>query len=88
MPGGRDSRTTGADLLAWPPVQRCTFYTCLFTGKELYYTSIGLSESTLGDLGWWHDFLQLDPGNPSRSGSAGHLTVDWGDGSGTGTGGT
>jgi hypothetical protein len=63
-------------------------YTCALTGKELYYTSIELSESTLADLGWWHEFLQLDPGNPSRSGSAGHLTVDWGDGSGTGTGGT
>lgn len=63
-------------------------YTCPLTGKDLYYTSIELSESTLADLGWWLAFLRLNPGNPSRSGSAGHLTVDWGDGSGTGTGGT
>ena len=63
-------------------------YTCSLTGRDLYYTSIELSDSTLADLGWWEDFLRLNPGNPSRSGSAGHLTVDWGDGSGTGTGGT
>jgi hypothetical protein len=63
-------------------------YTCPLTGKDLYYTSIELSASTLADLEWWHEFLQLNPGNPSRSGAAGHLTVDWGDGSGTGTGGT
>ena len=61
-------------------------YTCSLTGRDLYYTSIELSDSTLADLGWWEDFLRLNPGNPSRSGSAGHLTVDWGDGSGTGTG--
>jgi hypothetical protein len=63
-------------------------HTCPLTGRDLYYTSIELSDSTLADLVWWEDFLQLNPGNPSRSGSAGHLTVDWGDGSGTGTGGT
>ena len=63
-------------------------YTCPLTGKDLYYTSIVLSESTVADLGWWREYLRLNPGNPSRSGAAGHLTVDWGDGSGTGTGGT
>ena len=63
-------------------------YTCSLTGKDLYYTSIQLNASTVADLGWWQEFLQLNPGNPSRSGAAGHLTVNWGDGSGTGTGGT
>jgi hypothetical protein len=63
-------------------------YSSPLTGKDLYYTSVELSRKTMEDLGWWQEFLQLNPGNPSRSGAAGHLTVDWGDGSGTGTGGT
>jgi hypothetical protein len=61
--------------------------TCPLTGKELHCTSIVLSTSTVADLSWWCEFPQLNPGNPSRSGAAGHLTVNWGDGSGTGTGG-
>ena len=65
------------------------YYTCPLTGKDyLYYTSIELRASTVADLGWWHEFLQRNPGNPSRSGAAGYLTVNSGDGSGTGTGGT
>jgi hypothetical protein len=48
------------------------------TGKDLYYTSVELSMSTVEDLGWWQEFLLLNPGNPSQSGAAGHLTVDWG----------
>jgi hypothetical protein len=63
-------------------------FTCPLTGQDLYYTSIELSPSTLADLRWWQEFLRLNPGNYSRSGAAGHLTVNWGDGSGTGTGGT
>jgi hypothetical protein len=49
---------------------------------------VDLRATTVADLGWWREFLHLNPGNPSRSGATGHLTVDWGDGSGTGTGGT
>jgi hypothetical protein len=65
-------------------------HACPLTGRDLCCTSIVLSDSALADLGWWKDFLQLNPGDPSCSGSAGHLlTVDWGNGSaGTGTGGT
>ena len=36
----------------------------------------------------WREFLQLNSGNPSRSGLAGHLTINWGNGSAAGTGGT
>jgi hypothetical protein len=57
-------------------------------GRDLYYTKMTMHPATLADLVWWQTFLQLNPGNPSRSGSTGHLTMDWGDGSGTGTGGT
>jgi hypothetical protein len=39
-------------------------------------------------LEWWHEFLILNPGQTSRAGHMRTLGVTWGDGSGTGTGGT
>jgi hypothetical protein len=57
-------------------------------GRELFYTLITLSPECVDDLRWWKDFLDHNPGNPSRSGMAGTLVGTWGDGSGTGTGGT
>jgi hypothetical protein len=57
-------------------------------GKALYYTEILLSMSVLEDLEWWLTFLAENPGNESRCGKAGKLAVTFGDGSGTGTGGT
>jgi hypothetical protein len=57
-------------------------------GKELYYTSIILSEACMEDLAWWKHFLLNNPGNFSRNGTAGNIMGTWGDGSGTGTGGT
>jgi hypothetical protein len=57
-------------------------------GRELFYTMINLSPECVDDLRWWKDFLDHNPGNPSRSGMAGTLVGTWGDGSGTGTGGT
>jgi hypothetical protein len=57
-------------------------------GRAMYYTEIELSEECIADLLWWKRFLQVNPGNPSRAGAAGSLTATWGDGSGTGTGGT
>jgi hypothetical protein len=57
-------------------------------GKAMYHTSIELSDACMMDLGWWHDFLEANPGNASHSGTAGTLLGTWGDGSGTGTGGT
>jgi hypothetical protein len=53
-----------------------------------YYTKLRMSEHTLADLTWWKKFLTENPGNRSPSGSLGSMTVTWGDGSGTGTGGT
>jgi hypothetical protein len=57
-------------------------------GREMYYTAIELSEACIEDLFWWKSFLQINPGNPSKAGAADSLTATWGDGSGTGTGGT
>jgi hypothetical protein len=57
-------------------------------GKPLYYTKVILGTATLDDLQWWDRFLQCNPGNTSRAGHMGTLGVTWGDGSGTGTGGT
>jgi hypothetical protein len=57
-------------------------------GQEMYYTEITLSKECIEDLDWWTTFLQINSGNPSRAGTAGSLTASWGDGSGTGTGGT
>jgi hypothetical protein len=56
--------------------------------KLKYYTQVALSPKTLSDLSWWEDFLHANPGNRSPTGSLGSLTATWGDGSGTGTGGT
>jgi hypothetical protein len=57
-------------------------------GKAMYYTEIELSVECIGDLRWWESYLRSNTGNPSKAGSAGSLTATWGDGSGTGTGGT
>jgi hypothetical protein len=57
-------------------------------GWELFYTTLTLSSECIDDLRWWKDFLDHNPGNPSRSGTARTLVGTWGDGSGTGTGGT
>jgi hypothetical protein len=57
-------------------------------GKALFYTEIHLSSSVLDDLTWWKELLKTNPGNRSRTATFGTLVVTWGDGSGTGTGGT
>jgi hypothetical protein len=57
-------------------------------GRPLYYTEFELSAETLADLQWWEEFLSLNPGNTSRAGHMQTMGVTWGDGSGTGTGGT
>jgi hypothetical protein len=57
-------------------------------GRALYHTSITLSDECIEDLNWWHRFLAANPGNTSRSGMAATLLGTWGDGSGTGAGGT
>jgi hypothetical protein len=63
-------------------------HTSSLYGKPLYYSIMELSSDSKADLEWWRIFLELNPGNPSASGSMSSLEVTWGDGSGTGTGGT
>jgi hypothetical protein len=57
-------------------------------GRALYYTKFLLSEVVQEDLSWWDEFLRTNPGNTSRAGHMCTMGVTWGDGSGTGTGGT
>jgi hypothetical protein len=57
-------------------------------GKVLYFTKFDLTDTALQDLEWWHGFLLLNPGQTSRASHMRTLGVTWGDGSGTGTGGT
>jgi hypothetical protein len=54
----------------------------------MYHTPIELSPTCMEDLKWWYEFLEVNPGNASWSGTAGTLLGTWGDCSGTGTGGT
>jgi hypothetical protein len=56
-------------------------------GRMIYYSVIRLSQSTQDNLHCWLAFLHLNPGGPSRTESMGSITVRWGNGSGTGTGG-
>ena len=61
----------------------------LGTGVEPYYTKTPLSKKTLTDLGWWLSFLsQKTVGRSVRSAHSATLIPTFGDGSGTGTGGT
>ena len=57
-------------------------------GKALYYSTMRPSSRVWDDLGWWWNFLGINSGARSRTGTAGSLVPTWGDGSGTGTGGT
>jgi hypothetical protein len=63
-------------------------HTSTLYGRKLYYTKFGLSETARLDLQWWDEFLVLNPGQTSRAGHMRTMGVTWGDGSGTGTGGT
>jgi hypothetical protein len=59
------------------------------TGVEPYYTKTTLSEKTRTDLEWWLSFLaQKSTGRAVRSAMSATLIPTFGDGSGTGTGGT
>jgi hypothetical protein len=57
-------------------------------GRLSYFSVIQLSEAAWLDLEWWMDFLSLNPGAMGVSGQSGTLVSTWGDGSGTGAGGT
>ena len=55
---------------------------------DFFYSTTALSPDGWKDLEWWHESLQLDICATARSRDACTLSVNWGDGSGTGTGGT
>jgi hypothetical protein len=60
----------------------------LGNGLEPYLTTCCVSEGVKEDLRWWREFLLHDGGQSARSKSSATLVPMWGDGSGTGTGGT
>jgi hypothetical protein len=57
-------------------------------GTALYYTRVALSNEEWLDLDWWEAALKLDISVQAYSSQQGSLGVSFGDGSGSGTGGT
>ncbi len=57
-------------------------------GLEAYLSVTRLRDRTVTDLGWWRDHLREGEGRVVRARTAGALVPTFGDGSGTGTGGT
>jgi len=57
-------------------------------GRLLYNTVVTLSEQAWAHLAWWEQYLHCNPGRQCRAAFGGFLAATWGDGSGTGTGGT
>jgi len=60
----------------------------LGTGAAPFYTKGSLDRETLKDLIWWRKILLSSVGRVARTGKSATLIPTWGDGSGTGTGGT
>jgi hypothetical protein len=58
------------------------------TGAEPYFTCTLLSSEVREELAWWKDFLLLSEGRVVRLRHSATLVPTFGDGSGTGTGGT
>lgn len=56
--------------------------------KDIYATYAHLTSAILGDLAWWIQLLKRDMSRPARSQRSATLVPTFGDGSGTGTGGT
>ena len=57
-------------------------------GEDVYYTSVELTPTVEQELHWWKTLLRQDVGRPARSARSATLVPTFGDGSGTGTGGT
>lgn len=57
-------------------------------GLEVYLSTTYLGDKVLTDLQWWRDHLQKGEGRVIRAQASGTLVPTFGDGSGTGTGGT
>ena len=60
----------------------------LGSGLAPYLTTCPLTDEVKQDLRWWRQFLLHDKGRFARSKFSATLVPTWGDGSGTGTGGT
>lgn len=58
------------------------------TGAERYYTHAHITTEIKQDLSWWKSILEYDLCRPARGTRAATLVPTFGDGSGTGTGGT
>jgi hypothetical protein len=58
------------------------------TRAEPYYTTTHLPAQARRDLLWWVSFLELGVGRSVQSNESSTLVPSFGDGSGTGTGGT
>lgn len=56
--------------------------------REKFYTMVSMSEALLADFRWWRRALEIGLRRPIRYENAGNLVTTWGDGSGTGLGGT
>ena len=55
---------------------------------DFYYSMTTVSQEAWEDLGWWTQALKTDVCAQARARDATTLSINWGDGSGTGTGGT
>jgi hypothetical protein len=53
-----------------------------------YDKIVTLCDNSWSDLVWWEHYLSRNPGARSHTGSSATQVTTWGDGSGTGTGGT
>jgi hypothetical protein len=58
------------------------------TGAAPYYHRTKLNAQVRADLKWWRHFLYYGGARYARSAASATLVAMWGDGSGTGTGGT
>ena len=57
-------------------------------GRQLYYTYARVTDEVLREMRWWKEILRVGRGRQLRSSRSATLVPSWGDGSGTGTGGT
>ena len=57
-------------------------------GAAVYYTTATVPASVRQEMRWWRRILETSPARVLRSSASATLIPTWGDGSGTGTGGT
>jgi len=62
--------------------------TTVHVPTQIFYSKVALDDATWADLEWWRRALRVEMCRPARYEKASMLAPGWGDGSGTGTGGT